>query len=308
MIINKKNIKAIEKYFSHMNENDSFILGVDMADIKNVNILKRIGFTEKLEVGERVLPSYIGSKTKYNGEGKKIPVKDLPKETFYVSRLWSWKDWRGNEHSKIISIPRERYQRKQISPPSIELTIGTDKSDNKYVYADTMIYNDENRSVILSTINMFLEIFGTCTVFKNDFKPSLVPIKKLNWEMLPPGKKSWNEFKNSLEKNIFRDLKSSSKKAVYEDRLKKINNLNPDFIAVGNGGFSGYIVLGFKEKKLYILENLWYGNATYIFDENWEMLSQLTKMEVLSNELYKHRIIHDPIWESNLNSFMTLES
>lgn len=305
MTINKKNIKSLEKYFSHMNENDSFILGINMLEIKNVNILKKIGFTEKLEVGERVLPSYIGPKTKYNGEGKKIPMKDLPKETFYVSRLWSWKDWGGNEHSKIILIPRERYQRKQISPPSIELIIGSDKNNNKYIYADTMIYNDENKSIILSTINIFLEIFGTCTIFKNDFKPSLVPIKKLNWEMLPPGKRNWKEFKISLEKNILRDLKSDSKKVVYENCLKKINNLNPDFIAIGNGGFSGYIVLGFKEKKLYILENLWYGNATYIFDENWETLSQLTKMEVLSNELYKQRIIHDPLWESNLNNIMT---
>ena len=64
MTINKKNIKSLEKYFSHMNENDSFILGINMLEIKNVNILKKIGFTEKLEVGERVLPSYIGPKTK----------------------------------------------------------------------------------------------------------------------------------------------------------------------------------------------------------------------------------------------------
>lgn len=46
-------------------------------------------------------------------------------------------------------------------------------------------------------------------------------------------------------------------------------------------------------------------NNKYIFDENWETLSQLTKMEVLSNELYKQRIIHDPLWESNLNNIMT---
>ncbi|MGL5765359.1 hypothetical protein [Cetobacterium sp.] len=87
-------------------------------------------------------------------------MKDLPKETFYVSRLWSWKDWGGNEHSKIILIPRERYQRKQISPPSIELIIGSDKNNNKYIYADTMIYNDENKSIILSTINIFLMKIG----------------------------------------------------------------------------------------------------------------------------------------------------
>jgi hypothetical protein len=43
-----------------------------------------------------------------------------------------------------------------------------------------------------------------------------------------------------------------------EHRIKTISECNPDFLAVGKGGFTGYFVYGFKSKKIFILESIHY--------------------------------------------------
>ncbi len=87
---------------------------------------------------------------------------------------------------------------------------------------------------------------------------------------------------------------------MIEHRLEAINKYNPDFAAVGEAGFHGYIILGFKEKNLYTLESLYYGNATYVFGENWEELSKMTKAQVLNESLQKDRIIHREGWDNQI--------
>ena len=39
------------------------------------------------------------------------------------------------------------------------------------------------------------------------------------------------------------------------------------------------------------------GNATYVFEENWEELSKLTKAEIIRGKLQKDRIIHRENWD-----------
>jgi len=63
-------------------------------------------------------------------------------------------------------------------------------------------------------------------------------------------------------------------------------------VHVGTAGFLGYIILGFENKDFQVCESLIYGNATYIFGENWEEISQLSKAEILRDDLHRERIIH----------------
>lgn len=291
MRIEKNNIRTCEKYLAPIEKNKKIILGVKISELSNLDKLTKIGFSKNLEIGEKILPKYLGPKTKFNGEGKSIPIKTLPKETFYMFREWSWTDYTGKDYCKIVSIPRERYQRQIIPPPGIELNIGSDINGIKYIYIDPIIYTDKNYSYIVNGVNILLELFGFCNIYIDEFKPVIVPTKKLNWTTLPPGKKTWEE----LEKNILNPIKKS-KKVIFENRINILKSFLPSFIAIGHGGFSGYIVFGYEDKNIFILENLWYGNATYIFNENWETMSKLTKTEVLFNNLFKERIIHSPTW------------
>jgi len=71
---------------------------------------------------------------------------------------------------------------------------------------------------------------------------------------------------------------------------------------VGNAGFHGYIIFGFKKKNFYILESVHLGNATYVFGKNWEELSKLTKKEILDEGLQEKRIIHKRSWENQIRN------
>lgn len=73
---------------------------------------------------------------------------------------------------------------------------------------------------------------------------------------------------------------------------------------MGQGGFNDYLLFGFPNKNIYVLESIRFGNATYVFDRNWEELSQLSKKEILDNDLHVNRIIHIEGWEQNVNDLL----
>jgi hypothetical protein len=49
-----------------------------------------------------------------------------------------------------------------------------------------------------------------------------------------------------------------------------------------------------------VVESAHYGNATYIFGEDWARLSQMTKAEIIEGGLHRERIIHREGWEGEM--------
>ena len=112
----------------------------------------------------------------------------------------------------------------------------------------------------------------------------------------------WSRLKKSLV-----ELLNQASIENKEDSLKRfeyINGFSPDFVATGNGGFNDYVVFGFTDRNLYVLENSYAGNATYIFNKDWEILSQLSKAEILSEKLQEHRLIHRRNWRRNIGDIL----
>ena len=97
---------------------------------------------------------------------------------------------------------------------------------------------------------------------------------------------------------------SEQNQVVITYRLTTITDFEPEFVAIGRAGFSGYLIFGFPKKNLFVLESLYSGNATYVFAEKWEGLSKLTKAEILQGKLQKDRIIHRENWESQINNIL----
>jgi len=83
-----------------------------------------------------------------------------------------------------------------------------------------------------------------------------------------------------------------------------VNKYGPEFLAVGRAGFWGYVIFGFPDKDIYILESIYFGNATYVFADNWETLSTKTKAEILDAKLQKDRIIHKESWDRNIHALL----
>jgi len=307
MILNKKNIRNINFFSNLLSNGEKFVLGVK-NQAKFEDTLKRAGFSDTLKLGDRILPSAIfGPASLYNAEGKEIKLKDMPKETVYSQRVWHWKQWHGRydrvDREAIVNVPHKRYPRSFMEPPSVELTISKNANGDLLIVGPVITFEEKNAKDIIHTTNLFLEIFGECEIFKENLDEIFkTPVQRLNWKILPAGQIPWPKFKTEVEPLI--QEAPAGNRPVLKYRLENISKYNPDFVAIGYGGFKGYIVFGFKNKNIYALESIYYGNATYMLGESWENLSKKTKAEILNQNLQKDRLIHAENWQNKLNTWL----
>ncbi len=118
-------------------------------------------------------------------------------------------------------------------------------------------------------------------------------IQRVDWELLPPG---------SLDQIITRISASHRSNPgrikVATERLQALSRLHPDQLISGPGRFSYYFGAKFGD-TLVALENLEYGNAMYVFEADWERLSQLSRMELIKRrDTGVHRVPHVAGWQS----------
>lgn len=303
MIIRKKRIRTINNNVRGFRRGDHVVVALRDLD-RFSNELARAGFSRNLEVGETVLPTAVGPISTFNAEGRYEIHKDQPKETAYRLGEWKWKEFRGRydtvEKSKIVEIPYKRYPRTFIDPPSIELTIAQDDVGNKVVRSTKHNFIESNDGFLIHIVNLFLEVFGECEILREDLTP-MAPARliRLNWEVLPQGRMPWSKLQRHLRPIVERQPQGN--RAVIDKRHETISVYDPEFVAVGQGGFDGYVIFGFPSKRLYILESTQINNATYVLDSDWEDLSCMTKAELLDNNLHSERIIHRENWFSEIN-------
>ena len=88
------------------------------------------------------------------------------------------------------------------------------------------------------------------------------------------------------------------------DKCEFINSFQPDFRAYGKSGFKGYVIFGFTDRDIYVLESVYPNNATYVFGKNWGELSKLTKAEILNGNLQDVRIIHNNNWQQEIRDLL----
>lgn len=304
MYINQRRIINVDSVLAEFKHNDEvrIILGNPKKFTKE---LENIGFSS-VEIGDSVLPKIIGSATRYNAEGRYELLRNLPKEEYCVDRDFTFLAYGKHEMTKTVTFTYHRYQRKLISAPAQELSIILDKDENKILSSDLITYSEDTKPLIKHIINMFLEIFGECQLVDKDLISRIrTPIRKLNWTLLPKGTMSKEKLEETLSK-ITNMGSNTTAREIYS-RINYINSFKPDFFATGNGGFNEYIVLGFEEKKLFVLENRKPRNATYIFTENWEEITRLTKADILREGHQEHRLLHNSNWKERLKQILTAD-
>lgn len=303
MIITGRRIRNLILHLGSIPEGQGIILGVVGLD-RFTDQIDQFGFPDNPDDGTTVLPPpSFGPVSRFNAEGKYIIHRDQEKETVYRQVEWHWKEWSGRydttEKSKIVDVPYQRYPRTFVPPPSVELTLITDKSGNRLLVAPEVVFTTANHDRILHIVNLLLAIFGECHVLGSQSKHlALSQIRHVNWRVLPPGRRPWTQLVEELRPIIARE--PESKRPVITYRLQTVNGYNPDFRAIGTGGFNGYVIFGFPERHMFILECVRYGNATYVFGDDWESLSQMTKAEILDEKRQKARLVHLPGWEQHL--------
>lgn len=310
MKITKKRINKLENNFPNSFWDKTVIPAIILDINEHASLINKLGFSGEMEIGETILPAAVGPITKFNSEGRENPDKTKPKETKYREIEWSWEQWAGwgetESMSDFVLVPYERYPRIFIEPPSVELQISKKENKNIFVTTSPVTLSRENQTEALHKINLFLEIFKSCEILDENKVPIVRATKTLNWTILPPGKKPWAEQKELIQP-LIELVKDKRAKPVVISRLEDINDLGPEFTAIGNQGFSGYVIFGFPDKNIYILESAFYGNAIYVFNEDWETLSKKTKAEILKNNLQIDRITHNgekTRWINNVENLL----
>lgn len=300
LITGKKRIRKCSKYLAHLDEGKTAYIGLSITDEVSSR-LEEIGFNN-LNSGETLVPSpKLGNISKFNADGKDIPQRHLPMETAYRQQYFEWEDWNGTSYSRIVEIAYKRYPRKWIPSPWIPLTI-IQSNDKKFVIAgETIIKGQTPEEDITHRINLMLEIFKSAEILQENLERYEIPkVRKLDWDILPSGNMPWEQFKPMLSPLLERA--SKGKKLIIAERLESISKYKPDFHAIGTNGYRGYIIFGFSELNLYIFETAEYGNATYVFEGEWENLSGMTKAEIIAGNFHKHRFVHLEGWKRKISN------
>jgi hypothetical protein len=274
---------------------------VNMRDSKQDRWVS-LGFKEVLETGQMLVPASVGKVSTFNAHGKEVVRKDIPKHNASFASFRTWKDWHGQEHSGIQHRDMMVYQREHLAAPSealyvIETTTGLSISTR------AINLSKETDTTALHLANLMLECFGEFDVVDATSGVQVgAKLKRLQWEILPAGKYPWSKA-GPIVMPYTKNLGESARELV-RYRMTTIAGHSPDFLATGTGGFNAYFVYGFEKKGLYVLESGYLDNATYVFKQDWEAVSQLTKSEIINGGIPHTRIVHDNRWRHNINTLL----
>lgn len=101
-----------------------------------------------------------------------------------------------------------------------------------------------------------------------------------------------------LDRLAGRRTANAERLKVAAERLRVLDGLAHDGFIVGTGRFARYFGARSGD-RLVALENLEYGNALYVFEEDWESLTQLSRTELIKRrDPSVHRLPHVPGWQS----------
>ncbi len=290
-------ISSMSAHLTDSLVNQEVIVGI-RADQTTNEILEQLGFKLPLTIGDSILPNGNGRVCKFNSLGKDVPRRDQPMETVYREMEFTRMEWHGADRVEVtgcVWIPYKRYPRENIPAPETRMNVVQSNDGTLMIVSDYTICSPDNYETLKHTVNLYLEIFGYCFLMPRNQNPIPIPrLLRLNWNLLPPGEYPWDRIEEQVKVSMVRQAPKALAAAL--KRFELINSLNPTFRAVGNGGYRGYLVFGFEDINLYVLENQMPNNAIYVFNQDWQSLSQLTKAQILQGNLHQNRIVHRENW------------
>ena len=229
-------------------------------------------------------------------------LKDLPK----VIKTFSFESPNYGDPDKgyhTTYIDREVYQRR-FEPPrewaiSISLVSQDEKQARIRVQIKTILdrqHHDFRRNLFFA-INLLQEQCHDCHVFHADISDDeLARITTVGWEIFPPGTmdRAFTAITSRLR------VPSPQRQREIEHRANALASLHPTEYIVGSGMNSHYFGAKFGE-NIVAFENIDYGNALYILFDNWQEISQMSRIDILKrHERDFIRIIHKDGWEKVL--------
>jgi len=253
-------------------------------------------------IGDTILPSAdFGIKSKRNAYGYSYSDNTKPMERRYITTNWIKPYGNDNASPVAVDVYRDCYPIVDVFPTEIEFTLHENNDGEKYVIA--VLTSNIRKHLLKEVVNIFLEVYGFCYIFSNEITINqAIKRTRCNWEILPHDKKPSEHLKGQLKQH------GEEINTFDVARLEMLEKYIVEQIAEGINGFNGYYAYVFN--KYCVLESAKYGNATYIIPkENWEILSQKTKQELIDQKVVVEKIIHTKVWGRTISkSLQKLEN
>ena len=299
-MVTGKSINSVNRIIAHSHGAREMLFVIEREKVDQ-NLQARLAIAHLEKDGDSILPATIGKVSEFNARGKEIKRRDLPLIKKSVPQYRSWKDWHGNDHSGVQIRTMDVYPIDFVRPPMEHLSLNV--IDGKEYVVTRRVKIDEPSTALIHVANLMLEFFQEFEIFDVDRKRiAKVQARQLQWDLLPPGKYPWKSAE-VIVKPYLAGLRPSEQ-GVIEHRIREITRFEPDFFATGRGGYQGYFVFGFVKRGIYLLESSHLDNATYKFGEDWEVLSTLTKDEIINGDHNHKRLIHDKAWGRKIREML----
>lgn len=202
---------------------------------------------------------------------------------------------------------RKVYQRRLEPPRDWDLAVTVISQDEEYVHIKVAIntildrQHPDFRKDLFFAINLLQEQCRDCHVFDVAVTDEeLARLTTVGWEIFPPG---------TLDRTIavitgrMRNPTPLRQREIL-NRAEILNRLHPTEYIVGSGMNSRYFGAKFGE-SIVVFENVDYGNALYILFDNWQEISQMSRIDILKrHEKDFIRIIHKNGWEKALRHYI----
>jgi hypothetical protein len=247
-----------------------------------------------------------GKYSKINIEGldyKRIDLPKIQKEICFFASGWK------SRSTHLVCNTREVYQVDFVRPKEVELSITLlEEGDGLYLikFAIEQVINKHSpdfKEEILYNLNILQENVGSVDVFPSqatlaDYAATI----RVEWELLAADQLGASEAVTQLLAGK-RHL-TAEQRLIMEERIAIFKRLRPTHFICGSSGFVRYFGAKYADDFI-VFENARYGNAIYVMHENWQELSQKSRMDLLKgNREQFERLEHRDGWEDRLEAML----
>ena len=260
----------------------------------------------EVEATSPLLPGKPGRWATWNLEGRDIPRPDWPRRP----RSWSMTTPNFGDGARYGYSTRVRTRMitamQTLHGKAFSFDVSATKRPDGKILLNFMLEPvfpstiHLESSDLLMAVSLTREVVGVPRVFAaNSGSNSWQDKQDFDWEFLPVD----HDGKPTLDYDKVADTlgipQGSAIRDTFKERYSTIRGMDPKAIRYGNTGFSRYVAFEFD--KAVVLENYSYGNAAYVMYEDWQELSQRTRLDLLSDPSAKfERVIHTGDWKDKL--------
>lgn len=283
-----------------LGKNEDFYVGLNYEDYLKKE-LNKYKLPSRFSEGVSFLPSARGSVSRANIIGK-FKRKEPQQKTTITKRIsFTKKNGTPVSYDRDFNI----WVKELVHKYNAEFIFKTNQHDQKLVLSAKLNFNDVDSIKNAHILNLFHEVLGEYEIYDQELNPAIGFTNTYEFEILPKGTFDDGDLDDVVEKARRYFIKDEGRVTALQKRLKQIQKYNPELNGKGPNGFFGYIVFGFPEKDIILLESMYLNNATYVFKySNYESLMQLDKQKVISGGLAEKRIFHYDNWEQKIHQLL----